>query len=195
MESIKYNLINELRKILTDENMKNLGQITDLKLHDLYYDINGDDIDNFYNFCDYEYDIFVETVSFYNVELIYMTKSQKHFCVGSNNILKDSYDIELFNNETSLLKRKMLILDNCICRNISRSLNIYDNSKDFDEMARYIYSGCSSDDEIIQEIISTIKSDLLNDLRDINYTYEYIEDFKDKQIGLFMDYKDYIIEE
>ena len=52
---------------------------------------------------------------------------------------------------------------------------------EFDDNIRGLYDNCT-DTEIIEYITQEIKNTLIDDLKDINKTYDYINDFKAHQL-------------
>ena len=183
MLSLKYEILKKGINLLSDEMINNIGKVENLKLYDIAFDANVEDYDKYFNlFCEDNYDYFQEIEKDNYTDRSYIGKTSSFYIISSNrNIIGSYYFMNEYENLTPF-KKKILLLNEYLNHEISSSLDIYElQASVFDDEIRSFYDNYS-DDEILSDILKGIKSDLIDEINDINKTYEYISYFKNNQM-------------
>ena len=181
MLSLKFRILKEGIKLLSNELIKNVGMTTNLKLHDIAFNANTDDYNNHFEiFCMNNYDLFEEIEGENNTKREYVGNTSAFYIVSDGySGMGDYYYMSDYNNVSDFRKKIMLINEflysNC------NYITLYDEMSEFDDNIRGLYDNCT-DTEIIEYITQEIKNTLIDDLKDINKTYDYIENFKANQL-------------
>ena len=181
MLSLKFRILKEGIKLLSNELIKNVGMTTNLKLHDIAFNANTDDYNNHFEiFCMNNYDLFEEIEGENNTKREYVGNTSAFYIVSDGySGIGDYYYMSDYNNVSDFRKKIMLINEflysNC------NYITLYDEMSEFDDNIRGLYDNCT-DTEIIEYITQEIKNTLIDDLKDINKTYDYIENFKANQL-------------
>lgn len=181
MLSLKFRILKEGIKLLSNELIKNVGMTTNLKLHDIAFNANTDDYNNHFEiFCMNNYDLFEEIEGENNTKREYVGNTSAFYIVSDGySGMGDYYYMSDYNNVSDFRKKIMLINEflysNC------NYITLYDEMSEFDDNIRGLYDNCT-DTEIIEYITQEIKNTLIDDLKDINKTYDYINDFKAHQL-------------
>lgn len=181
MLSLKFRILKEGIKLLSNELIKNVGMTTNLKLHDIAFNANTDDYNNHFEiFCMNNYDLFEEIEGENNTKREYVGNTSAFYIVSDGySGIGDYYYMSDYNNVSDFRKKIMLINEflysNC------NYITLDDEMSEFDDNIRDLYDNCN-DTEIIEYITQEIKNTLIDDLKDINKTYDYIEDFKAHQL-------------
>lgn len=181
MLSLKFRILKEGIKLLSNELIKNVGMTTNLKLHDIAFNANTDDYNNHFEiFCMNNYDLFEEIEGENNTKREYVGNTSAFYIVSDGySGIGDYYYMSDYNNVSDFRKKIMLINEflysNC------NYITLDDEMSEFDDNIRGLYDNCT-DTEIIEYITQEIKNTLIDDLKDINKTYDYINDFKAHQL-------------
>ena len=181
MLSLKFRILKEGIKLLSNELIKNVGMTTNLKLHDIAFNANTDDYNNHFEiFCMNNYDLFEEIEGENNTKREYVGNTSAFYIVSDGySGIGDYYYMSDYNNVSDFRKKIMLINEflysNC------NYITLDDEMSEFDDNIRGLYDNCT-DTEIIEYITQEIKNTLIDDLKDINKTYDYIENFKANQL-------------
>lgn len=187
-ESVKKILVSEL-----DDRVEYIGQLEDLKLHDVSYYIGEklNEIDNltikeyetiycriFELFCEDSYNLFNDTEEENNTKRKYLDKTSK-FYIDTNcyNGIIDYYYASDFRSEYDIEKKKLMLVD------------------------EFLYSVLNTDEVYIEEEFMSKEDfnymineyeDFLNTIEEIYNTYKYIKDFKENQVDIFKEwYEDF----
>lgn len=191
-ESVKEVLIGEL-----DDRVEYIGELENLKLHDVSYYIGEklnqiDDLSQseFYDiyshifelFCEVNYNLFEDIEEGNNTKRKYLGRTSS-FYIDTNYYdgIINYYYASDFRSEYDTEKKKSMLLD------------------------EFLYSVLNTDEEYIEEeymneqdfnyMISEYE-DFLDSIELIYATYEYIRDFKENQVSIFEDwYNDFYKEE
>ena len=181
MLSLKFRILKEGIKLLSNELIKNVGMTTNLKLYDIAFNANTDDYNNHFEiFCMNNYDLFEEIEGENNTKREYVGNTSSFYIVSDGySGIGDYYYMSDYNNVSDFRKKIMLI--NEFLYNNCNYITLDDEMSEFDDNIRDLYDNCN-DTEIIEYITQEIKNTLIDDLKDINKTYDYINDFKAHQL-------------
>ena len=181
MLSLKFRILKEGIKLLSNELIKNVGMTTNLKLHDIAFNANTDDYNNHFEiFCMNNYDLFEEIEGENNTKREYVGNTSAFYIVSDGySGIGDYYYMSDYNNVSDFRKKIMLI--NEFLYNNCNYITLDDEMSEFDDNIRDLYDNCN-DTEIIEYITQEIKNTLIDDLKDINKTYDYINNFKANQL-------------
>lgn len=192
IDNIKEVLISELK----DDRVECMGQLEDLKLHEVSYyicekldKIEGLDYREYNNlycrmfesFCEDNYNMFEEDEKNYNIRRVYLGNSSSFYIESDYSEIIDYYYASDYRGEYNLEEKKSMLLD------------------------EFLYIKLNTDEEYLEEEYSTEEDiiymlneyeDFLDTIDDIYEVYEYIRDFKENQIDIFKDwyndvYKEY----
>ena len=192
IDNIKEVLISELK----DDRVECIGQLEDLKLHDVSYYIGEKlgEVDGLSNekyielyshifdlFCEENYNMFVEDEKNYNIKRVYLGHTSK-FYIESNDseIVSCYYYPSDYREEYDLKEKKTMLLD------------------------EFLYIKLNTDEEYLKEEYSTKEDfiymlneykDFLDTIEEIYEGYEYIRDFKENQVDIFKDWYDDVYKE
>lgn len=181
MLSLKYQILKEGIKLISDEMVENLGKQENLKLYDIAFNANNNDYEAyFYDFCVDNYEQFKEVEKSFYTKREYIGRTSSFYIVSNGGCIGSCYNGEDYSN-LSDLDKKIMIIDEYLTSRISGMINIHDDMSVFDADIRYI-SEYDEDSQIIEEIIEDMKQYLLSDLEEINNTYKYIANFKENQV-------------
>ena len=193
IDNIKEVLISELK----DDRVECIGQLEDLKLHDVSYYIGEKlgEVDGLSNekcdelychifnlFCEDNYNIFEEDEKNYNIKRVYLGHTSSFYIESSYHDIIDSYYYPSnYREEYDLEEKKSMLLDEFL----------------FNQLG--IYEDCIEDYYSTKEDFIYMLNeyeDFLDTIEDIYGGYEYIRDFKENQIDIFKDwyndvYKEY----
>ncbi len=187
IDNIKEVLISELK----DDRVECIGQLEDLKLHDVSYYIGEKlgEVDGLSNekyielyshifdlFCEENYNMFEEDEKNYNIKRVYLGHTSK-FYIESNDseIVSCYYYPSDYREEYDLKEKKSMLLD------------------------EFLYIKLNTDEEYLKEEYNTKEDfiymlneyeDFLDTIEEIYGGYEYIRDFKENQIDIFKDWYD-----
>ena len=187
IENIKKVLISELK----DSKVECIGQLENLKLHDVSYyigkklgEIEGLSYEKYNNlychifdlFCEENYTMFEEDEENYNIKRIYLG-STSSFYIESNyhEIIDYYYRSDYFRGEYNLEKKKSMLLDEFLFN----QLGIYED---------HIEDDYSTEEDFIYMLNEY--EEFLDTIDEIYGGYEYIRDFKENQIDIFKDWYD-----
>ena len=186
IDNIKEVLISELK----DDRVECIGQLEDLKLHDVSYyigeklsQVDGLTNEKYYElyshmfdmFCENNYDIFVEDEKNYNIKRKYLKYTSKFYFESSYHDIINYYYASDYRDEYDLKEKKLMLLDEFLFN----QLGIYEDciEEDYSTKEDFIY--------MVDEY-----EDFLDTLEEIYGGYEYIRDFKENQIDIFKDWYD-----
>lgn len=186
IDNIKEVLISELK----DDRVECIGQLEDLKLHDVSYYIGEklgkiDGLSNekyielyshiFNSFCEDNYNIFEEDEKNYNIKRVYLGHTSKFYIESDYSEIVSYYYPSDYREEYDLKEKKSMLLD------------------------EFLYIKLNTDEEYLKEDYSTEEDfiymlneyeDFLDTIEEIYGGYEYIRDFKENQIDIFKDWYD-----
>ena len=176
---------------LKDDRVECIGQLEDLKLHDVSYyigeklgEIEGLSIEKYnelychiFNlFCEDSYNIFEEDEKNYNIKRVYLGHTSKFYIESNYHEIIDSYYYPSnYREEYDLKEKKSMLLD------------------------EFLYIKLNTDEEYLKEEYSTKEDfiymlneyeDFLDTIEEIYGGYEYIRDFKENQVDIFKDWYD-----
>ena len=193
IDNIKEVLISELK----DDRVECIGQLEDLKLHDVSYyigeklgEVEGLSIEKcdelychiFNSFCEDNYNMFEEDEKNYNIKRVYLGHTSKFYIESNYHEIIDSYYYPSnYREEYDLEEKKSMLLDEFL----------------FNQLG--IYEDCIEDYYSTKEDFIYMLNeyeDFLDTIEEIYGGYEYIRDFKENQVDIFTDwyddvYKDY----
>ena len=186
IDNIKEVLISELK----DDRVECIGQLEDLKLHDVSYyigeklnEVEGLTNEKYYElhshmfdmFCENNYDIFVEDEKNYNIKRKYLKYTSKFYFESNNIDIIDYYYPSDYRDEYDLKEKKSMLLDEFL----------------FNQLG--IYEDCIEDYYSTKEDFIYMLNeyeDFLDTIEEIYGGYEYIRDFKENQVDIFKDWYD-----
>ena len=186
IDNIKEVLISELK----DDRVECIGQLEDLKLHDVSYyigeklgEIEGLSIEKcdelychiFNLFCEDNYNMFEEDEKNYNIKRVYLGHTSKFYIESDYHKIIDYYYASDYREEYDLKEKKSMLLDEFL----------------FNQLG--IYEDCIEDDYSTEEDFIYMLNeyeDFLDTIEEIYGGYEYIRDFKENQIDIFKDWYD-----
>ena len=189
IDNIKEVLISELK----DDRVECVGQLEDLKLHDVSYYISEKlgEVDGLSNekytelyshifdlFCEENYNMFEEDEKNYNIKRVYLGHTSKFYIESNYHEIIDSYYYPSdYREEYDLKEKKLMLLDEFLFI----QLGIYEDcmENNFSTKEDFIY--------MLNEY-----EDFLDTIEEIYGGYEYIRDFKENQIDIFKDWYDYV---
>ena len=184
METIES--LNDVIENINLNSLSNIGKTTNLKLYDIAFNYSNieDFEDLFYNFCEINYDAFIEYLDELDLKMTHIGNTSS-FYIESNR--KDFYSCYYQSEyeEKSNEEKLQLILNNeanlygLYCDEI-----IFKNGKVYSIDKDYM------DDEDIKfytrELLDTIEI-----IKNINKAYEFIDNFKNEQIELFREFLEF----
>ena len=186
IDNIKEVLISELK----DDRVECIGQLEDLKLHDVSYyicekldEIEGLDYKKYNElychifdlFCEENYNMLEDDEKNYNIRRIYLVHTSKFYIESDYSEIIDYYYASDYREEYNLEEKKSMLLD------------------------EFLYIKLNTDEEYLEEEYSTEEDfiymlneyeDFLDTIEEIYGGYEYIRDFKENQIDIFKDWYD-----
>ena len=186
IDNIKEVLISELK----DDRVECIGQLEDLKLHDVSYyicekldKIEGLDYREHNNlychifelFCEENYNMFEEDEKNYNIKRVYLGHTSSFYIESNYHDIINYYYPSNYREEYDLKEKKSMLLDEFLFIQLG------------------IYEDC------IEEYYSTKEDfiymldeyeDFLDTIEEIYEGYEYIRDFKENQVDIFKDWYD-----
>ena len=186
IDNIKEVLISELK----DDRVECIGKLEDLKIHDVSYyigeklnKIEGLDYREYNNlychmfelFCEDNYNIFEADEENYNIKRVYLGHTSKFYIESDYSEIINYYYASDYREEYDLKEKKSMLLDEFLFIQLG------------------IYEDC------IEEYYSTKEDfiymldeyeDFLDTIEEIYEGYEYIRDFKEKQVDIFKDWYD-----
>ena len=186
IDNIKEVLISELK----DDRVECIGQLEDLKLHDVSYyigeklgEIEGLSIEKYnelychiFNlFCEDSYNIFEEDEKNYNIKRVYLGHTSKFYIESNYHDIINYYYPSNYREEYDLKEKKSMLLDEFL----------------FNQLG--IYEDCIEDDYSTKEDFIYMLNeyeDFLDTIEEIYEGYEYIRDFKENQVDIFKDWYD-----
>ena len=186
IDNIKEVLISELK----DDRVECIGQLEDLKIHDVSYYIGEKlgEIEGLSNekynelychifdlFCDENYNMFEDDEKNYNIRRVYLGHTSSFYIESNYSEIIDYYYASDYRDEYNLEEKKSMLLD------------------------EFLYIKLNTDEEYLEEEYSTEEDfiymlneyeDFLDTIEEIHGGYEYIRDFKENQIDIFKDWYD-----
>lgn len=187
IDNIKEVLISELK----DDRVECIGQLEDLKLHDVSYyigeklgeieSLSNEEYNELYchifnSFCEDNYNIFEEDEKNYNIKRVYLGNTSSFYIESNYHKIIDSYYYPSdYREEYDLKEKKSMLLDEFL----------------FNQLG--IYEDCIEDYYSTKEDFIYMLNeyeDFLDTIEDIYGGYEYIRDFKENQIDIFKDWYD-----
>ena len=187
IDNIKEVLISELK----DDRVECIGQLEDLKLHDVSYYIgeklgeieglSNEEYNELYChifnlFCEDNYNIFEEDEKNYNIKRVYLGHTSKFYIESNYHEIIDSYYYPSnYREEYDLKEKKSMLLDEFLFI----QLGIYEDCIEeyYNTKEDFIY--------MLDEY-----EDFLDTIEEIYEGYEYIRDFKENQVDIFKDWYD-----
>ena len=191
IDNIKEVLISELK----DDRVECIGQLEDLKLHDVSYyicekldKIEGLDYREYNNlyshifdlFCEENYNMFEEDEKNYNIKRVYLGNTSSFYIESNYHDIINYYYPSNYREEYDLKEKKSMLLDEFLFI----QLGIYEDciEEDYSTKEDFIY--------MLDEY-----DDFLDTIEEIYGGYEYIRDFKENQIDIFKDWYDDVYKE
>ena len=176
IDNIKEVLISELK----DDRVECIGQLEDLKLHDVSYyigeklnKIEGLDYREYNNLYCHIFDLFCEEN--YNIRRIYLGHTSSFYIESNYHDIINYYYPSNYREEYDLKEKKSMLLDEFLFI----QLGIYEDciEEDYSTKEDFIY--------MLDEY-----EDFLDTIDEIYEGYEYIRDFKENQVDIFKDWYD-----
>ena len=168
------------------ELFKNLGELTNLKLHQvnhMFYNMEG--FESFFNdFCIDEYRDFEEHLRNHNLIKTHIGNTSAFYIEHEHFNLFDSFIQYDYEKASCLDKLELLIIN---------EINHWYDINDIELFALSIID--VNEENIKADDIDFLRLELqgtIELLKDINETYKYIEDFKERQCEYFLEYVDMI---
>ena len=153
-----------------------------LKLYDLFNQVSNQEMDKFYNFCEFYSEDFNNLLAEEGCEVYQVGRT-------SNFYLHDESIIDLFGEEVNI--------DNSITNALyhfggCEDIEINGGEIDFDFIKRNIEEGYSTKEDIVEQLEYIIKDfycDFYYWAKDIVFIYDAITDFKHYSLELFNDFE------
>ena len=174
-----------------------IGSQENLKLYDVsdYCCENDIDIELFNDFCQFEYDNFIETLKENDIELGYIGRTST-FRVQGDFFFNDDrnyYTLEEI-EKLSLNEKIGYLIENYFYCNYNYIFNFEYDKKgniinfDYEELKNYILSFNDSK-EVLKNIYEELfRNNVIEELNNIVSTYKYIEEFKNNQLECFKEF-------
>ena len=184
METIES--LNNVIESINLNSLSNIGETTNLKLYDIAFDYcDIEDFEElFYYFCEVEYNMFIEYLNTLDLKMTHIGNTSSFYIESTRkDFYSDYYQDEYEGKDNK--EKLQLLLDN-----EANLYSLYCDEIIFKDGKVYsIDTDCIDKEDIkfyTRELLDTIEI-----IRDINKAYEYIENFKNKQIELFKEFLEF----